>query len=66
MRDRKLLLTTELRGDELRLRVRKTVGGSRRPVLHVSHGLTPYASRSGPSGPSGPEDENDQHDGQIA
>src|SRR5262249_26949566 len=42
MRDRKLLLSTEVSGGETRLRPRKTVGGKRRHVLHLAHGLSPY------------------------
>jgi hypothetical protein len=59
MLERKLLLSTEKRGGEVRLRVRKGIGGQRKHVLHVAHThlLSP---NTGPTGPSGPEDENDE------
>ena len=59
MFERKLLLSTEKRGGELRLRVRKGIGGQRKHVLHVAHShlLSP---NTGPTGPTGPGDENDE------
>jgi hypothetical protein len=66
MHERRLLRTTERRDGELRFKVRKSTGGRRRGVLHVSHGLTPFASGSGPTGPVGPHDENAQHNADVA
>jgi hypothetical protein len=60
MFERKLLLSTEKRGGEQRMTCRKVIGGKRKPILHVSHDMTPYPSKAGPSGPLAPEDGNDE------
>jgi hypothetical protein len=44
MHDRELLLSTERRGGELRLRTRKVIGGARRHIIHVAH----WAGKTGP------------------
>jgi Domain of unknown function (DUF927) len=54
MAERGVLLSTERRGDRRHLKVRKTIGGVRRQVLHVHHDLRPSIGKGGPSGPSDP------------
>ena len=52
MKERRMLITSEL--GRRHLSVRRTLGGSRRYVLHL-HADTLCPSESGPSGPSGPQ-----------
>jgi hypothetical protein len=54
MSERGILLSHETRGGSRRLKVRKTIDGKRREVLHVAHDLRPPVRGSGPSGPSDP------------
>jgi hypothetical protein len=53
---RGLLLSHEVRGQKRRLKVRKTIDGKRREVLHVAHDLRPPVRKSGPCDPSDPSD----------
>jgi hypothetical protein len=57
MHQRNLLLSTERRGGDLRLRTRKMIGRSRRPVIHIAH-IAPSLSEK-PAQPAHPA----QHDG---
>ncbi len=54
MSERGILLSNETRGGSRRLKVRKTIDGKRREVLHVAHDLRPRVRGSGPSGPTDP------------
>ena len=60
MYERGLLLSVEQRGNELRFKTRKTIGGRRREVIHIAHrGSDDSASACtadppGPTGPTGP------------
>ena len=67
MFERGLLLSTERRGGETRLKSRKTIGGHRQHVLHIARcTLASHAAQSGPTGPSDPMGENDQPDQEVA
>jgi hypothetical protein len=57
--ERGILLSHEMRGRRRRLKIRKTIGGVRRYVLHVAHDLRPVVGKRDPSGPSGPHDQKD-------
>jgi hypothetical protein len=57
---RGLLLSHEVRGQKRRLKVRKTIDGKRREVLHVAHDLRPPVRKSDPCGPSDPSTEKSE------
>jgi hypothetical protein len=57
MFERGILLSHEVRGRKRRLKIRKTIDGKRREVLHVAHDLRPHVRKSGPCGPSDPSSE---------
>jgi hypothetical protein len=63
MRDDNLLLSLETRGGKTYFKVRKTIAGRRRPVIHVAHAFlhleAPASSNGSPSSPNGPEDDFD-------
>jgi hypothetical protein len=65
MSDRNLLLSTEVRGGERRLKARKVIGGKRRPILHIAHNMAPYPPKTVPSGPSGQGEEISDADQQL-
>jgi hypothetical protein len=52
MHERKLLLSTERTSKELRLRARKTIGGSREPIIHIAHLDPPSCEKPGQPGQS--------------
>ena len=53
MWERNLLLSTERRGGETRLKVRKSIDGRRRDIIHVAHTLSPCTVDADPSDPAG-------------
>ena len=61
MRDDNLLLSLEQRGGKTYFKVRKTIAGRRRPVIHVAHAFlyleVPPSANGSPSSPNGPEDD---------
>ena len=62
MHERRLLLSTELRGGETRLKARKSIGGRRLQVIHIAHTLSLHVAPSGPTGPSGHGDANEHQE----
>jgi hypothetical protein len=66
MYERRLLLSTERAGGELRLKARKAIGGRRRRIVHIAHLDTPHAAETGPSGPGDPADANDEASQEVA
>ena len=66
MHERGLLLSTERRGGELRLKCRKSIGGARQHVIHIAHLVSPHVMEADPTGPTGPSDEIDQPEQGVA
>ncbi len=66
MYERGLLLSTERRGGEMRLKARKSIGGRRRSVLHIARSLSPHVAQGGPTGPTDHDEEDHQQHQEVA